>query len=1389
MANLYDFYVNECWWPCGDGAPTEVPQEGPAMRRIISYWARVQPSVNAVRFLKVDGSVESAISYQELHRRAEALGRQLLQMLDRGEDGKPASVLLCYPPGIDFVVAFFACLYSGVVAVPVYPPDPSKLSTDLPRFTRIASTVKAQACLTNNFYQRILHGLNCKLSLHSQRPSSSIASHLQAPLASNGHSHTQPPAAKENELTDEVRKEWRNLRWFSSQELIDRASKNSHGPSLPPLPSDIPHSQVAFLQFTSGSTNHPKGVMVSHGNLLHNTHLCVANYAFDPRDDYRTKHDLRKDSGGEADGSEEPFVPLYDRPMRDFVRWWYKRQIQCRSVLGQNIRSFSWLPVYHDMGLIGLVGGTLFFGSELIMMSPLDFVRRPWLWLQGMTKWQCHATAAPNFAYDLVSRKTPEDIRKSLDLSKVAGFLCGAEPLRYSSIKNFIDTFREVGVRPSTFLPAFGLAENTLVATGRRPTLDTEPLVLSINALEIEINGNVRIEEEWYGFGPSWTEGSERKIIIGNRLPVNDTTVAIVDSSTHQPLPEGHVGEVWLSSPSMAQGYLGLAEQTRQTFQASLSCTTKAPKQEGPFLRTGDTGFLYKGELFIAGRAKDMIIVRGRKYIPQDIEEAIEAKCDVVRPGCCAAFPVESEQGEGMGIACELRPEEVRALTMAKAGKSSKRASRRHFGGFGRFVSMLACTTDRHGDKDAVLRTIAQEVARAASMKVGLPVQQIWLLKPRVLPKTTSGKMQRSKAKQMLQRSRANGKGGVMWCEDLCTAAAPADTVVKTAKSTPRNAPCPSVLTDASTRSLSTLTPSTLTPSSFRSSTDTRASSVQPTSPTDPFRPSSTNDTGKTALADSLASVAHSVVGGEERPSPVGRLLDLGLDSIGMTEFSEHVRRMTGIDMPPSSMFDNPSLDALAGQLVAKREQEGVMEPIAPFSGHRDGATNNTESSGSNATDDGTTRKRDPETDVNKVAKSFKFDVASLPAPHPQPRKSRHVLVTDATSAVGRFLTVALLQAKERLTVHCLVQTNSDEEGLRQVREACQEAGIWNDEYQSRLMIVPGHVTRRHLGLKPNHLAEHFFAELCERIDLVFHTGFANGQSFMQSYDRLRENTFAMKEIVRLCTTSKLKPLHFVSSLTLFPDYVLGHGKELREATTLDTKRLREVCPPEQFGLPWTNWSTEQVLKKARARGLPCTIYRVPSGMTSLMTGYVDERHVGGALMMAMLEEGEMPPVVKAPLATPVDVVAAMMVRLCLTEKRRHWVYHLANPQLITNSEREHWLGDLGVPLKSVSVDHFLATIKKRGAASPLYPLMPLIQRFTSDWCPTHEPNDQLMISTAHLQEDLRRAEWPSAHDLFISCASGEQGRAKVSPRALERAIELSRQLSILMRVDECDEE
>ncbi|CEM02532.1 unnamed protein product, partial [Vitrella brassicaformis CCMP3155] len=619
------------------------------------------------------------------------------------------------------------------------------------------------------------------------------------------------------------------------------------------------------------------------------------------------------------------------------------------------------------------------------------------------------------------------------------------------------------------------------------------------------------------------------------------------------------------------------------------------------------------------------------------------------------------------------------------------------------------------------------------------------------------------------------------WCEDLCTAAAPADTV-KSAKYAPRNASSPSVFTDASARSLSTLTPS-----SFLSTHC--PSSVQPTSSTDSFRPSFTNHTGKTALADALVSVAHSVVGGEERPSPSCTLLDLGLDSIGMTEFREHVRRMTGIDLPPSSMFDNPSLDALAGQLVGKREQEGMMEPIAPFSGHRDGATY-PDSSGVSATDDGS-KKRDPETDVHKVAKSFKFDVASLPAPQP-PRKSRHVLVTDATSAVGRFVTVALLQTKERLTVHCLVQANSEDEGLRQVREACQEAGIWKDEYQSRLMIVPGHVTRRHLGLKPNHLAEYFFAELCERIDLVFHTGFINGQSFMQSYDRLRENTFAMKEIVRLCTTSKLKPLHFVSSLTLFPDYVLGHGKELREATTLDTKRLREVCPPEQFGLPWTNWSTEQVLKKARARGLPCTIYRVPSGMTSLMTGYVDEKDVGGALMMAMLEEGEMPPVVRAPLATPVDVIAAMMARLCLTENRSHWVYHLANPQLITNSDRERWFGDLGVPLKQVSMDHFLATIKKRGAASPLYPLMPLIQRFTSDWCPTHEPNDQLMISTAHLQEDLRRVEWPSAHDVFTSCVAfaGGRGRARVSPAALKRAMEVSRPLSVVLtRVDECDDE
>jgi amino acid adenylation domain-containing protein/non-ribosomal peptide synthase protein (TIGR01720 family) len=388
---------------------------------------------------------------------------------------------------------------------------------------------------------------------------------------------------------------------------------------------------LAFLQYTSGSTGTPKGVMLSHGNLLHNLELMRRGFGFD------------------ADS-----------------------------------RGVTWLPPYHDMGLIGGILQPLYAGFPVTLMSPASFLQRPFRWLQAISRTRATSSAAPNFAYDLCARRISEEERRELDLSCWRVAINGAEPVRPETLERFAAVFSPRGFRPEAFCPSFGLAEATLIVSGgsrSRPAL-----VQALAAAGLE---RKRVE-------PPQGAGLVRRLVgCGQVLP--GQTVRIVDPESLAPCPPGVVGEIWISGPSVAQGYWGRKEETESVFHA-----TAAGLDEEWFLRTGDLGFLAGGELFVAGRLKDLIIIRGRNLHPQDIEFAVERSHPALASGSSAAFSVEMDDEERLVVVNEV--------------------SR----GSGLDVEQVA---------GAIRRVVAEEFQ--------VQVRDVVLVRTATIPKTTSGKIQR----------------------------------------------------------------------------------------------------------------------------------------------------------------------------------------------------------------------------------------------------------------------------------------------------------------------------------------------------------------------------------------------------------------------------------------------------------------------------------------------------------------------------------------------------------------------------------------------------------------------------------------------------------------------
>ena len=501
------------------------------LTEIMCRRARQQPDRTAFTFL-ADGEVETeSLTYAELDQRARAVAALLDESGARGE-----RVLLLFETGLEFITSFFGCLYAGAVAVPAPPPHPTRLGRTLPRVQAIASDSRPALALTSGPL----------LSMIEDAP------------------------------------DLRALRWLNVDELDPEASARWQAP---PQTGD----DLAYLQYTSGSTSTPKGVMVTHFCLIHQSeHLACGN-----------------------DYTEE-------------------------SV------SATWMPNFHDYGLVEGIIHPALYGIPAYLFSPLAFVQRPARWLEIITRYGVTHSSGPNFAYELCVRKVTREERARLDLNSWCMAGNAAEPVHRETIERFTETFAPCGFRVESFYPAFGLAEATLMVSGGGPE-PCAPLFITARASALEQERRV-VEV-------SHDEPGARSL-VGCGYPIADTEIAIVDPETHRRCAPDELGEIWVKCAGLAHGYWQRAEETEEKFHARIAGT-----HVGPFMRTGDLGFMRYGELFIGGRVKDLIIIRGQNYYPQDVEWTAERSHRLLRPGCCAAFAVEVNLEERLVLVMEVRRE------------------------------------------------------------------------------------------------------------------------------------------------------------------------------------------------------------------------------------------------------------------------------------------------------------------------------------------------------------------------------------------------------------------------------------------------------------------------------------------------------------------------------------------------------------------------------------------------------------------------------------------------------------------------------------------------------------------------------------------------------------
>jgi acyl-CoA synthetase (AMP-forming)/AMP-acid ligase II len=543
--------------------------------------AEALPNQTAYTYLSDRGTEDGTLTYGELDRGARTIAAQLQSM---GLQGSRA--LLLYPSGLEYIKAFFGCLYAGVVAVPAYPPRQTR---NLSRLLAIVRNAGVSSILATQTVMKAL----------------------------------------KNGIVDAP--DFAGIPWTATDgEIQDSGKSNSW--REPRLDA----TNLAFLQYTSGSTGTPKGVMVSHGNLVHNS--AAINQMMIPPD---------------AEGA-----------------------------------IVSWLPMYHDMGLIGGILQPLYAARPAVLMSPLSFLMAPHRWLHAISQYRGAISGGPDFAYELCVRRITPEQRATLDLSSWKVAFSGAEPVRPGTMERFVAAFASCGLQPTACYACYGLAEATLLVSGSQ--LSRGLHTVAVHKADMAENRVVRSD----------TTATETQLLVGCGSAPPGHRIVIAHPERLTACAPDEIGEIWVAGPSNAQGYWNQPQFSQDTFAARLA---DAPA-EGPFLRTGDLGFLAAdGELFPTGRIKDLLIIRGQNHYPQDIERTVQESEQAIRAGGCAAFSVDEGGEERLVVVAEVE--------------------RQH----------------RRGN----MAELATRIGRAVSTTHGLAAYAVVLVAPGGIPRTSSGKIQR----------------------------------------------------------------------------------------------------------------------------------------------------------------------------------------------------------------------------------------------------------------------------------------------------------------------------------------------------------------------------------------------------------------------------------------------------------------------------------------------------------------------------------------------------------------------------------------------------------------------------------------------------------------------
>ncbi len=556
---------------------------------------RAQDQPDKTAFIYLDqGEVESArLTFAELDRSARNIAARLQTLAQPGD-----RALLLYPSGLEFVQGFYGCLYAGIIPIPSNPP----------RINR--SPLRLQ----------------------------SIVNDAQAALALS-----TPTFMKDLPRRIQQIPELEALHWIDHQDFDSLSDPGWQPPDLTP-------DSLAFIQYTSGSTASPRGVMISHRNLSYN-------------------HDVV------ADGR--------------------KRELSPDAVI------LGWTPIFHDMGLIMSVIQGVYDANLSVMMSPIAFMQRPARWLEAITQYKATITGGPNFCFDQCSEKVTPQERANLDLSSWKLAYNSAEPVRAQTQDRFYETFAQCGFKYETFYPCYGLAEATLLVS----IYGNQKKTLTFPADRAALEEGRIVEADPEG-------GVNTHHLVNCGQPILEVQAAIVDPATQLRCPPGQVGEIWISADNVGQGYWNRPQDTQYYFQAMIQDTG-----EGPFMRTGDLGFIHQGDLFVTGRLKDLIIVRGRNYYPQDFELTVEKAHPALEPGGSAAFGVKVGGAEQLVVVSEIKREYRKSPQLDEAIKKIR----------------LAIANDQ-----------------------GIRAYAVVLIRPHSLPKTSSGKIMRTAATQQFLNDELN---------------------------------------------------------------------------------------------------------------------------------------------------------------------------------------------------------------------------------------------------------------------------------------------------------------------------------------------------------------------------------------------------------------------------------------------------------------------------------------------------------------------------------------------------------------------------------------------------------------------------------------------------------